>query len=58
MEQMSKQGQQKKKVHVPMNNVVQSVQPDFSFDAPTLKQTQPVKNDFTFDFGSAPIQAP
>jgi hypothetical protein len=55
---MSKQSQQKKKVHVPMNNVAQSVKPDISFDAPTLKQTQPVKNDFTFDFGSAPIQAP
>ena len=58
MEQMSKQGQQKKKVHVAMNNVVQSVQPDFSFVTPTLMQAQPVKNDFTFDFGSAPIQTP
>jgi hypothetical protein len=55
---MSKQSQQKKKVHVAMNNVSQTVQQDFSFDAPTLKQTHPVKNDFTFDFVSAPIQAP
>ena len=58
MEQMNKQSQQKKKVHVPMNNVTQTVQPDFSFDAPTLKQAQPVRNDFTFDFGSAPVQGP
>jgi hypothetical protein len=55
---MNKQSQQKKKVHVPMNNVTQTVQPDFSFDAPTLKQAQPVRNDFTFDFGSAPVQGP